>query len=66
MSCGGHSANNCNECPYNGAILVGKSWCNGDCHWIDEECIPKTVSPEVSSSSKGRKIVIFFQKTDFF
>ena len=42
MSCGQHSAINCNQCPYNGDNLIGQSWCNGDCHWKDDECIPNT------------------------
>jgi len=38
VSCGGHYAPTCGDCPQgNGAY-----WCNGDCAWIDqrEECIP--------------------------
>ena len=40
MSCGSHSATDCNRCPVNGDSFMGASWCNGDCHWKDDECIP--------------------------
>ena len=30
VSCGGHSASHCSECPLGGH---GESWCNGDCSW---------------------------------
>ena len=42
VNCGGHSATNCNGCPVNGNNFMGSSWCNGDCHWIDDKCIPTT------------------------
>ena len=38
VSCGQHFATDCSQCPYNGKTWVGEGWCNGDCHWIDEEC----------------------------
>ena len=35
VSCGGHSAESCADCPQgNGAV-----WCQGDCKWINDECI---------------------------
>ena len=36
VNCGQHSADNCHECP-NGN---GEIWCNGDCAWIKDKCIP--------------------------
>ena len=36
VSCGGHFANTCSACPQGN----GASWCNGDCHWQANECIP--------------------------
>jgi len=35
--CGAHSANTCSDCPKGN----GKSWCNGDCQWKGNRCIPK-------------------------
>jgi len=37
VSCGNHRAFGCPKCPQGN----GFSWCNGDCAWIDEECVPK-------------------------
>ena len=38
MSCGQHKAGSCESCPQgNGAV-----WCNGDCQWIDDQCIKKS------------------------
>ena len=35
VSCGGHYAATCSDCPQgNGAY-----WCNGDCIWSNNECI---------------------------
>ena len=35
VSCGGHSTGTCNDCPQG----HGRSWCNGDCSWVDERCV---------------------------
>ena len=35
VSCGGHEAKSCAECPQGN----GANWCNGDCQWINDECI---------------------------
>ena len=35
VSCGGHSAEFCSDCPQG----HGLSWCNGDCVWSNNECI---------------------------
>ena len=32
VSCGGHLASTCNQCPQG----HGASWCNGDCKWINK------------------------------
>jgi len=37
VSCGGHSASTCSDCPRGN----GASWCNGDCTWKRNRCIPK-------------------------
>ncbi|EOD13509.1 hypothetical protein EMIHUDRAFT_212605 [Emiliania huxleyi CCMP1516] len=39
VSCGGHRATSCAECPRGN----GKSWCNGDCAWFDDKgkCMTK-------------------------
>ena len=31
LSCGGHFALDCSQCPCNGDAWVGQGWCNGDC-----------------------------------
>ena len=33
VSCGNHKANNCSKCGPN------SSYCNGDCHWMNEKCV---------------------------
>ena len=35
VSCGGHSASTCEECPEGN----GAGWCNGDCIWRDDTCV---------------------------
>mmetsp|Transcript_7428 Transcript_7428/g.23341 ORF Transcript_7428/g.23341 Transcript_7428/m.23341 type:complete len:179 (-) Transcript_7428:287-823(-) len=38
VSCGGHRAESCFACPQgNGAV-----WCNGDCTWVEGECVRRT------------------------
>ena len=34
VSCGGHVADSCIECPQGN----GAAWCNGDCQWRDGAC----------------------------
>ena len=34
VSCGGHVADSCLECPQGN----GAAWCNGDCQWRDGAC----------------------------
>ena len=34
VSCGGHRASSCNECPQGN----GAAWCNGDCQWNTGSC----------------------------
>mmetsp|Transcript_23202 Transcript_23202/g.41483 ORF Transcript_23202/g.41483 Transcript_23202/m.41483 type:complete len:105 (+) Transcript_23202:304-618(+) len=36
VHCGGHSARKCSECPQGN----GANWCNGDCQWVADSCIP--------------------------
>jgi hypothetical protein len=35
VSCGGHFAESCPDCPQGN----GASWCNGDCKWLSGQCI---------------------------
>ena len=35
VSCGGHQANTCAECPQGN----GAGWCNGDCVWESGSCV---------------------------
>jgi len=35
VHCGGHTAPACGDCPQGN----GAGWCNGDCHWVDGECV---------------------------
>ena len=35
VSCGGHRAPSCRECPQG----HGQYWCNGDCNWINNQCV---------------------------
>ena len=39
VSCGNHNAISCSECPQGN----GFSWCNGQCEWLNEECIWKGI-----------------------
>ena len=43
VSCGGHYALNCVDCPQGN----GASWCNGDCTWITDQCT-ETLTTDVS------------------
>lgn len=35
VSCGGHRAETCAECP----MGFGRAWCNGDCSWQNGQCV---------------------------
>ncbi len=37
LSCGGHTANTCAECPQG----YGAAWCNGDCVWSSNICMDR-------------------------
>ena len=37
VSCGGHTATNCGECPRGN----GAQWCNGDCTWVIDQCVKR-------------------------
>mmetsp|Transcript_106614 Transcript_106614/g.211759 ORF Transcript_106614/g.211759 Transcript_106614/m.211759 type:complete len:191 (+) Transcript_106614:28-600(+) len=37
VSCGGHWAEDCAQCPQGNGHL----WCNGDCMWVEEQCVLK-------------------------
>jgi len=40
--CGQHTASKCSECPQGN----GASWCNGDCEWINENCVLRASSQQ--------------------
>ena len=35
--CGGHTAKTCSDCPQGN----GAGWCNGDCVWLNGECVDR-------------------------
>ena len=42
VSCGGHSADTCENCVFDAScVFQGSSWCNGDCIWDSDfsKCI---------------------------
>jgi len=40
VSCGGHKAKTCADCPQGN----GASWCNGDCSWSQNKCTKKGIT----------------------
>ena len=36
VNCGSHSASSCADCPMDN----GEDWCNGDCVWMNQQCVP--------------------------
>jgi len=51
VSCGGHSAPSCPECPSG----KGEGFCHGDCTWVGDACIG--MSPGSSISSAAQPVV---------
>eukprot|EP00591_Stephanopyxis_turris_P000556 CAMPEP_0195507622 /NCGR_PEP_ID=MMETSP0794_2-20130614/1032_1 /TAXON_ID=515487 /ORGANISM="Stephanopyxis turris, Strain CCMP 815" /LENGTH=446 /DNA_ID=CAMNT_0040634367 /DNA_START=117 /DNA_END=1454 /DNA_ORIENTATION=- len=49
VSCGGHSASACSNCPQGN----GAAWCNGDCSWVNNQCVQtaKTCGGGIMASS---------------
>lgn len=39
VNCGGHYAKKCRDCH-----PTSSNWCNGDCSWDNDRCVPATVS----------------------
>lgn len=37
VNCGGHIADTCADCTQGN----GEEWCNGNCRWVNEECVAK-------------------------
>lgn len=35
VSCGNHNAESCRLCPHD----HGESWCHGECHWVNGDCV---------------------------
>ena len=50
VSCGNHQAATCSECPQGN----GAAWCNGDCEWQGDECVP-------SGEQKALDLEIFIE-----
>jgi len=48
VSCGGHYAATCSDCPQGN----GASWCNGDCAWADNKCVSKGDAPTVAPTTQ--------------
>ncbi|CAK9086177.1 unnamed protein product [Durusdinium trenchii] len=46
VTCGGHSAKSCSECPQG----HGASWCNRDCGWVDGTCKTLYKTDKVTTS----------------
>ena len=46
VNCGGHRANSCSECPFDGDTHKGKNWCNGDCYWNDGKSVNRGKAEE--------------------
>lgn len=44
VSCGGHTANTCGDCPQG----HGEAWCNGDCAWSGGLCMDASAVDTVS------------------
>jgi len=38
VSCGAHNASDCKSCPQGN----GAAWCNGECKWINDDCVHET------------------------
>ena len=66
VSCGEHSAVDCSLCPYNGDIYVGEGWCNGDCSWIDDECVLSNTATAEPPAGNGKLdwILLLLQLSD--
>jgi hypothetical protein len=47
VSCGGHFASSCAECPQGN----GAAWCNGDCIWVNNQCQESNSSPPTAEQS---------------
>merc|ERR1711933_662070 len=48
VSCGGHDASSCAECPQGN----GAAWCNGDCIWVNNQCQESNTSPTPIAPTK--------------
>ena len=53
VSCGGHSALSCDECPRCGGEWCGEAWCAGDCQWRRERGGPESNASE-GGGSQGK------------
>jgi len=49
VSCGGHDASSCAECPQGN----GAAWCNGDCIWVNNQCQESNTSPTPIAPTKA-------------
>ena len=44
VSCGGHNATTCSDCPLDSqgdSHSQPATWCSGDCQWVNRRCQPK-------------------------
>ena len=58
MSFGRHTARTCADCPQgNGAF-----WCNGDCQWVDSQCVEKTIRGLHLNTTPREKISLKISK----
>ena len=68
VTCGGHTAPSCAECPQG----HGAAWCSGDCVWFDAACVLASSHSEFavaesaaeSASSESDAKVQVFQTVD--
>ena len=56
VSCGGHFAESCPDCPQGN----GASWCNGDCKWLSGQCIDGNFNSLVGDVMMGPTILAVF------
>ena len=47
VNCGAHTEPHCSDCPQGN----GANWCNGDCTWTLDQCLPTSVANKVNCGS---------------
>ena len=63
VSCGGHHANKCENCPGK----HGRSWCNGDCKWDQQSnsCVGRNTVTNCNNSLKYAKHCNYWKSLGF-